>query len=205
MSLELITESRAKQLIHNFAGATLEASFTSYTQQDAPYDSVDVISFGDFIAGSNGVPVAISGVTISENGLIQYNPATKVFTVLKGGYFGVKTRQRAQRVGASAGVSDLFVQAQISINGGASWLPTGNSVDLKLDDDRQVEIFFDFSQVYFPAGVKLRQVYGRSSNGTNFGSLVVGTPSAGLSSAGITVAPSAQVTIYRLNNQYGYK
>ena len=200
MSLQHVTVSQVSNIAAStvIAGSpyTLESVFTSFAQQDAPFDSTSTISFGEFITSPSGVSTPIVGTATSENGFIQYDTATNEFTVLKSSGFAVKTRQRALRVGGNQGESELFVQAQVSVNGGATWLPTGNAVDIKLDDSRQVEIFFDFSNVILPAGVKLRQIFGRSANGTDFGSLVAGIPSSGLIAAGVTNAPAAQVSVY---------
>ncbi len=53
--------------------------------------------------------------------------------MLKGGTFLIKTRARTARIGGSAGESELFLQSQISVDGGFNWVNTGNSVDVKLE------------------------------------------------------------------------
>lgn len=168
----------------------LEESFTSLDQQDAVTDLLSSIDFGES--------------KTSINGLVEYDDTGKFFKVLKGGAFFFKTRARAARVGASSGESELFLQAQISTDNGASWINIGNSVDVKIDDSRQVEIFFDFSPAEFPSGLLVRQVFARSSLGTDFGSLIAGIPSASLVSQGLSSSPAAQVSVYSLRG-FNYK
>ena len=181
-----ISESEVNSLIANYGIWEIEDSFTSFDQQDAVEDILTPIDFG--------------GTKTSPNGLVKYDDTGKYFEVLKSGGFFTKTRARAARIGGSAGESELFLQSQFSIDNGSSWINTGNSVDVKLDNSRQVEIFFDFSPVYFPAGVLIRQVFARSSLGTDFGSLISGIPSAPLQALGLSSSPAAQVSIYRLRD-----
>lgn len=183
--------NEVNELISQYGVWELEDTFTSFDRQDAVEDVVTPIDFG----ASKTTP----------DGLVQYDDSVgvKEFTVLKSGPYFVKTRQRAARIGGNAGESELFVQSQFSVDNSVSWLPNGNSVDLKLDDSKQVEIFFDMSPVFAPAGLKLRQVFARSSEGTDFGSFLPGTPSAALTAAGITDSPAAQISLYKLRG-YNY-
>ena len=181
-----VSESKVSELISNYGIWTIEDSFTDTNQQNAVEDVISPISFGVD--------------KTSPNGLVRWNAALKVFVILKGGPFIFKTRVRAARVGGSTGESELFFQAQLSVDLGSNWFSTGNSVDLKLDDNKQVEIFFDSSPVEFSKDLLVRQMFARSSLGTNFGSLISGTPSTALISQGVAVSPAAQVTIYRLKD-----
>lgn len=181
-----VSEGRVNELISDYGAWEIEDTFTSFDQQDAVEDVISPIDFG--------------ASKTSPSGLISYDDSTKTFTVLKGGAYLVKTRSRLARVGANAGVSEVFLQAQVSIDGGASWINNGNSVDVRLQDTDEVEIFFDFSAVSFPLGVMLRQTFARSSLGSNFGSAIAGVPSAALQALGLESSPSAQVTVYRLRD-----
>lgn len=179
-------ESRVTELIESYGVWEIEDSFTSFDQQDAAEDVLTPLDFGN--------------AKVSPNGLIEYDNANKYFRVLKSGCYFTKTRARAARIGGSAGESELFLQSQFSIDNGVNWVNTGNSVDVKLDDSRQVEVFFDFSPVYFPAGILVRQIFARSSLGTNFGSLIPGIPSVPLQNLGLSSSPAAQVSVYRLRD-----
>lgn len=176
--------SQVNELISNYGAWELEESFTSLDQQDAISDSLSAIDFGDS--------------KTSTNGIIEYDDVNKYFRILKGGALFIKARARAARIGASLGESELFLQAQISTDDGLTWVSIGNSVDVKIDNARQVEIFFDFSPIELTKGTLVRQVFARSSLGTNFGSLIAGIPSPVLSLQGILPAPAAQVSVYRL-------
>lgn len=186
----IVTTSKVSSMISEYGVWELEDSFTSLDQQDAISDSLSAIDFGDS--------------KTSTNGIIEYDDVNKYFRILKGGALFIKTRARAARIGASTGESELFLQAQISTDNGSSWVSIGNSVDVKIDDARQVEIFFDFSPVEFVKGALVRQVFARSSLGTNFGSLIAGMPSPALSLQGVLPAPAAQVSAYRLKG-FNYK
>lgn len=181
-----ITQSEVSELISNYGIWEIEDSFTSLAQQDAVEDVISPIDFG--------------GAKTTPNGLVSYDDNNKLFTVLKSGAYLVKTRTRLARVGASNGTSEVFLQAQVSVDNGVTWVNNGNSIDVKLQDTDEVDIFFDFSAIYFSAGVKIRQTFARSSTGANFGSAVSGVPSLPLQAAGINSSPSAQVTIYRLRD-----
>lgn len=181
-----LSESQVNDLIHEYGTWELEESFTSLVQQDAVEDALTNLDFG--------------ATKTSPNGIISYNNTTKVLESLKSGPLLAKTRVRLARVGGSAGTSEVFLQAQSSTDGGSNWVNTGNSADISLKDSEQVEIFFDFAAVYFSTGLLIRQVFARSSTGTDFGSAIAGIPSAPLQALGISSSPAAQVSIYRLRD-----
>lgn len=184
----VVSESRVNELIRNYGIWVQEESFTSLAQQDAAEDVLTPIDFGES--------------KTSPNGLISYDDTLKSFTSIKGGPFMAKTRCRARRIGGSAGESELFLQAQISTDN-VNWVNTGNPVDIALVDSKVIELFFDFSPVEFTAGLKFRQVFTRSSTGTDFGSFVSGIPSVPLQNLGIGTSPAAQFSVYRLKD-YNY-
>ena len=128
-------------------------------------------------------------VTVDANGEITLNVLC---------YIAIKQRFRAGRIGAS-GVSDLFFWAEVSLDDGATWNVTGNAIDLSLDSSSEVSVFFDVSFGKFPVGTKLRNRFARSGDGDDSGDLTSSTPSAALTALGVPIAPSAQITIYKVS------
>lgn len=159
---------------------------------------------GDFIsivqqnATGTDVPTLVSyGATMnSTNDHISYDDTTKEFTALTTGYYAFKSRIRVGRTG-SAGVAQIFLWAELSVDGGTIWNVTGNPVHFPLENTTDSKIFFDFSTVLLPAGAKLRTLFARSSTGNNSGGLMPSTPSTTLVTYGLSDTPSAQITIYR--------
>lgn len=163
-------------------GWTLEDSFTDFTTQTgSPIDTPTQVKYGVAKTSTTGL------VSIDANGTL---------TVLKGGTLLIKSRLRAARSGAS-GTSSLFFWVEISTDGGSTWQIFGNSIDVRLENANQQDIFFDFSSLVLPAGVKLRSMFARSSTGSDFGDLMPSSPSAALTLYGLQPAPSAQVSVYR--------
>jgi len=176
------------KLINETAGSNLYDSFVdTTTQTGAPIDTPIQVKYGP--------------AKTSPNGIISVD-AAGTLTILKGGPFLFKSRLRASRTGA-AGTSSLFFWVEISTNGGAGWSILGNTIDIRLENSSQEDVFFDFSSLTLPAGIKLRSMFARSSTGSDFGDLTPSTPSAALQAYGLTTAPSAQLSIY-INNDYLY-
>lgn len=176
------------KLINETAGSNLYDSFVDITTQvGAPIDTPIQVKYGPAKVSPNGI------ISIDSSGTL---------TVLKGGPFLFKSRLRASRTGA-AGTSSLFFWVEISTNGGASWVILGNTIDIRLENSSQEDVFFDFSSLTLPAGIKLRSMFARSSTGSDFGDLTPSTPSAALQAYGLTTAPSAQLSVY-INNDYLY-
>lgn len=170
------------------AGSNLHDSFVDTTAQSG-------------VALDTPMQVKYGPAKVSPNSIIDM-AADGTLTVLKGGPFLFKSRLRASRTGA-AGTSSLFFWVEISINGGASWSILGNTIDIRLENANQEDVFFDFSSLTLPKGVKLRSMFARSSTGTNYGDLTPSAPSAALQTYGLTTAPSAQLSVYTSNN-YNY-
>lgn len=156
----------------------------SEVQQNAAFDAKTVIDFE-------------IGPATDPDGILQYD-GSGVFTVLKGGPLWIKNRFRLSRVG-QAGVSEVFLMAEISTDGGNNWfkIEQAEVIDVKLEDSNAVDIFFDLSPFTVVPGVKLRQVMSRSSDGTNDGSLIPGVPSAAQQAIGFEIAPSAYTVAYK--------
>lgn len=166
-------------------GYTIENVFTdTTTQSGAPIDTPKTVLFG-------------TGST-SPNGIVSVD-ASGVFTQLKGGPLLVKQRVRLGRTGAS-GTSIAFFWAEVSLDGGSTWVVVGTSVSLELTSASETKVFFDFSPINFPAGTKFRARWARSSTGSDFGQLQPATPSAALQALGAPIAPTAQFTIYTLDS-----
>lgn len=176
------------KLINETAGSNLYDTFIDLTTQSgAPIDTPKQVKYGPARTSVGGI------MSIDASGTL---------TILKGGPFLFKSRLRAARSGA-AGTSSLFFWVEISLNGGSSWQILGNSIDIRLENSSQEDVFFDFSSLTLPAGVKLRSMFARSSTGTDFGDLVQSVPSAALQAYELPTAPSAQLSIY-INNDYLY-
>ena len=140
--------------------------------------------------------VLYGALKTSPNGLVRVD-ADGVINILKGGPFAFKTRHHITRTGAS-GISKVFQWVEISVDDGVTWAINGNPVDVQLNGADDTSNFFDFATIEVPAGVKLRARFARSSTGADFGSLTPSAPSASLTSAGVPVVPSAQLTVYRV-------
>lgn len=167
---------------NGLAGSTLEVSFTDLTSQlGATADAVKQVKYGP--------------AQTSPTGIVSID-ATGNLTIIKTGPFFIKSRLRIGRTGAS-GVSSIFFWVEISINGGSTWDILGNSIDVKLDNSTESDVFFDFSTLFLNAGIKLRSMFARSSTGDNSGDLLPSVPSAALQAYGVPTAPSAQISIYR--------
>lgn len=163
-------------------GWTIEDSFTDFTMQSgAPVDTPITVKYGPAKTSTSGI------VTVDANGIFTFNKTAALFA---------KSRIRAGRSGAS-GYSSLFFWAEISTDDGATWQVFGNSIDVHLNNSTESELFFDISAVIFPAGLKFRSRFARSSTGDDSGDLKTSTPSALLSAYGVPMAPSAQISIYK--------
>lgn len=170
------------------SGLTLEVSFTdATTQSGSPIDTPKQVKYGAALTSPSG---------------IAFMGADGTLTILKTGPFFIKSRLRVGRTGAS-GVSSIFFWVEISIDGGATWNILGNSIDIRLDNSTESDVFFDFSTLFLNQGIKLRSMFARSSTGDNSGDLMPSSPSAALQAYGVPIAPSAQISIYR-SRSYRY-
>lgn len=190
----MILYDPATQYLSTAGGSTtpliqypIEAQFTDTTTQVGQLDSPVSIKFGSAGSSTNNL------LSIDANGII---------TALKTGPFFGKTRIRAQRTGA-AGTSVLIFYTQISTDGGTNWSVLGNAGTITLENSHETDVFFDMSPITVTTGLKIRQMFSRTSSGTDYGDLVPYTPPAPLIALGVPTVPSAQLTIYRLAN-YNY-
>lgn len=170
------------------AGSTLEATFLdTTTQSGAPVDTPIQVKYGPDSSPGLGI------VSMSAVGTL---------TILKTGPLFIKSRLRVGRTGAS-GISSVFFWVEISLDDGATWNILGNSIDVRLDNSTESDVFFDFSTLFLTKGTKLRSMFARSSTGNNSGDLMPSTPSATLLAYGVQPAPSAQISVYR-SRDYPY-
>lgn len=175
---EIVTDVNALRR----TGWTIEDSFTDFTTQlGSPIDTPKVVKYGNAKTSPSGI------VSVDANGIFTFNKTAALFA---------KSRIRAGRSGAS-GYSSIFFWAETSIDNGATWQVFGNSIDVHLNNAQESELFFDISAVVFPAGLKFRSMFARSSTGDDSGDLMTSTPSAALQAYGVPIAPSAQISIYR--------
>jgi hypothetical protein len=172
----------SQKMFNGRAGSTLEVSFTDATMQSgAPIDTPKQVKYGAPATSPSGI-VAIDAIGN--------------LTVLQTGPLFIKSRLRVGRTGAS-GISSIFFWVEISLDGGVVWNILGNSIDVRLDNSTENDVFFDFSTLFLDKGIKLRSMFARSSTGDNSGDLMPSTPSAALQAYGVPIAPSAQISIYR--------
>lgn len=174
--------------LNPLAGSTLEVSFVDLTSQPgATSDTVRQVKYGPAITSPSGI------ISIDAVGNL---------TIVKTGPYFIKSRIRVGRSGAS-GVSSIFFWVEISMNGGSTWSILGNSIDVRLDNSTESDVFFDFSTLFLTAGIKLRSMFARSSTGDNSGDLLPSVPSAALQAYGVPTAPSAQISVYK-SRDYPY-
>lgn len=181
------TKRRQDDLLNAFerTGYTLETDFVDYTTQTV--GAVDTPS--NVLYGADKT---------SPNGLLNMS-AGGVLTILKTGPYAFKSRTRTGRTGA-AGISDIIVWIEISVDGGTNWILTGNPVCTFLNSSADVDLFFDLTPTRLNKGTKLRARWARDGGGDNSGDLRPFTLSATLQAAiGVTQVASAQVSAYRLN------
>lgn len=170
------------------AGSTLEVSFfDTTTQSGAPIDTPRQVMYG--------------AAQTSPSGIVSMD-AAGTLTILKTGPIFVKSRLRVGRTGAS-GISSIFFWVEASSDGGSVWSILGNTIDIRLDNSTESDVFFDFSTLFLTKGIKLRSMFARSSTGDNSGDLIPSTPSATLQAYGLTTAPSAQISVYK-SRDYPY-
>ena len=184
-----------------------ERAFINNEVVELPGAPVGYVTVGNFFsvstqAGLSDIPKTIhfdsGGATDKGEATVAANGE---ITVGVSGYYSLKQRFRVGRSGAS-GTSDIFFYAEVSVDGGSTWNIIGNSVDLALDSAKDITVFFDVASIYLGAGTMLRNRFIRSGDGDNSGDLLVGTPSAAMIALGIPVAPSAQLTVSRLQSAF---
>jgi len=149
---------------------------------------------------SPDVPITVKfgAAKTSPNGLVSVD-ANGVLSVLKSGPYAVKSRIQCTRLGAS-GTSFLHLWIEASMDGGTSWMVSGNIVDIRLDSATDTDVFFDFTPLFLPVGAKARTRFVRSSLGTNSGQIASSPLSTALQTYGLVPTSAAQLSVYRLEN-----
>ena len=162
------------------------------SQPGAGLDVLDIVTLGPAGSDSEGI------LTVAANGEV---------TVNKAGPLMIKqTFQLAKE--SNPGNLEAFFHAEISTDGGTIWTALGTSVNRRIANDATINVFFDISPIFLPAGVMIRNRWAKSSVGgdplaptvgVNDGSLLYTAPSAALLAAGMEASPSAQAVVYKLN------
>ena len=189
-------------------------TIAAISNANKPYYT-ELIRFNDFTTQNGGALDVLAPVTLGVGGTdpdgIITGGAGGVITINKSGPFMIKQSFQVTR-NSNPGNAEVFFQAQISVDGGTVWSAIGNSVNRRIANANTINVFFDFAPVFFPAGVKVRNVWAKSSvggdpanpsSGVNNGQLIYTKPSAALSAAGVADVPSASAVIYTLNG-YNY-
>lgn len=170
--------------INKGGGYSLYENFIDTTSQTgSPIDTPKQVKYGNAKTSPTGI------LSMDSSGTI---------TVLRGGPLLLKSRLRASRTGSS-GTTSMFFWVESSIDNGTTWGILGNPIDIQLENANQDDVFFDFSSLTLPTGIKLRSMFARSSTGTDYGDLTPSTPSSALQAYGLPIAPSAQLSVYKLN------
>lgn len=164
---------------------TIEGEFRDFTDQlqtvtDAPL----TVKYGPASTTSNEL------LSVDNLGVITVNKTGPLF---------IKTRIRTGRIGSS-GTSSLFFYIEVSMDGGTTWIVSGNAVDIRMSNPDDTKLFFDSTPLFATAGMKYRTRWVRSSLGANSGDLLSTSPSAALLALGVPSSPSAQFTVYRSAN-----
>ena len=158
--------------------------YTDYTEQSSGLaDERVVVTFGAGGADPLGI------LSLDSAG---------VFTALKSGPIAVKQRIRLTRP-STAGVSYLFFQAQVSLDGGTTWAAIGDTQHEAIDESGDIDIFLDVSFINVTAGIKLRATWAQSSDGIADATLSPTSPTAAMLLEGWTDVGSAETVIYALN------
>ena len=173
------------------------ARFEENTSQPGPLlDALAVVTLGPGGTDPDGI------LTIAANGEV---------TVNKSGPVMIKQNFELAKQ-SNPGAIEAFFLAQVSIDGGANWLPLGSAANRRISSNDTVNVFFDISPVFLTAGTMIRSVWSESSvggdpasptTGIADGSLLYAEPSAALQALGMMSAPSAIAVLYKLNG-YNY-
>jgi hypothetical protein len=149
---------------------------------------------GPVIAVPRNVIYGAGGVTSTG---IASVAASGEITILKPAAIMFKTRLRAGRVGA-AGVSIIIIWAEVSTDGGASWVQLPNVSSINLSASTDTITFLDLVPLTVLAGHKFRIRFARAAEGDNSGDLTPQPLAGGLSF--LAPVPSAYMSIYRFSS-----
>lgn len=154
-------------------------------------------------------PVSLGVGGTDPDGIVTGSGA--VITVNKTGPIMIKQNFQVGR-DSNPGNSELFFQAQVSIDNGVTWTGIGNSANRRITNTTTINIFFDVAPIFVQAGTQFRNVWAKSSVGgdpnaptigVDNGLLLHSSPSAALLALGVEDAPSAIAVIYKLQG-YNY-
>ena len=195
------------ELLEQIYQATLSGGSTPYYTEATRFVDLTtqtgsaIDTFANVTLGAGGTD-AEGLVTADANGVITIN---------KTGPYMVKQSFQITR-NTTPGNAEIFFQAQISTDAGLTFTALGNAINRRISNDSTINVFFDFSPVFLPAGVKVRNVWAKSSvggdptdptTGVNNGLLIYTAPSATLTALGLMDVPSAIAVVYKLQG-YNY-
>ena len=197
---------RNKLLEQIYQGILSGGSTPYYTEATRFIDSTT--QTGGAIDTVVGVKLGAGGT--DPEGLVTAD-VNGVITINKTGPYMVKQSFQITR-NTTPGNAEIFFQAQISTDGGTVWNALGNAINRRISNDNTINVFFDFSPVFLNAGVKVRNVWAKSSVGgdpndptigVDNGLLIHTAPSAALIALGIMDVPSSIAVVYKLQG-YNY-
>jgi hypothetical protein len=176
---------------------------------------VESTRFTDLTTQSGGAIDTLAGVKLGVGGTDPEGLVTAdnngVITINKTGPYMVKQSFQITR-NTTPGNAEIFFQAQSSVDNGVTWSALGNAINRRISNDNTINVFFDFSPVFLPAGIKVRNVWAKSSVGgdpadpsvgVDNGLLIYTAPSAALTTLGVMNVPSAIAVVYKLQG-YNY-
>lgn len=154
-------------------------------------------------------PILFGADIVSANGEIQIL-ADGTINILKDCAIMAKFIIEFGRTSNQSAV-EIFIQTEVSTDGGVSWVGTGTSVNRRIQNSATVTDLDDISPTIATAGTLFRAVWAQSSVGGDPSSPTVGVadgflsysePSAALKALGINNSASATVVIYGLNGEH---
>ncbi len=175
----------------------------------------ELIRFSENVTQPGPALDVLANVTLGvggtdAGGLVTANASGEV-TINKAGPYMVKQTFQLEKQ-SNPGNIEAFFQAEASADGGTTWAPLGSAVNRRVATSNSINVFFDISPVFLPAGLVVRNQWALSSVGGDpadptagvaDGLLVYTSPSAALLAAGVQTAPSALAVFYTLNG-YNY-
>tara|TARA_R110001606_G_scaffold392731_1_gene561986 strand:+ start:2144 stop:2749 length:606 start_codon:yes stop_codon:yes gene_type:complete len=195
------------ELLEQIYQATLSGGSTPYY--------VEATRFTDLTTQTGGAIDTLAGVKLGAGGTdpegLVSADVNGVITINKTGPYMVKQSFQITR-NTTPGNAEIFFQAQSSADNGVTWTALGNAINRRISNDNTINVFFDFSPVFLPAGIKVRNVWAKSSVGgdpadpsvgVDNGLLIYTAPSAALTTLGVMNVPSAIAVVYKLQG-YNY-
>jgi len=155
------------------------------------------------------VPVTFGAEATSLNAELKIL-ADGTIEVLKSGAVFTKIIIEFGRT-SSNGFVEVFTQAEVSIDGGTTWVGRGTAINRRMQNSGVITTLDDGSPIFAEVGTLFRFVWSQSSVGGDPSSQTVGVadgvlsyaePSAALKALGIGNSPSATIVFYGLNGEH---